>query len=168
MHISIIVAMAHHRVIGLKNQMPWHLPADLKHFKAVTMGKPMIMGRKTFESIGRPLPGRLNIVITRNLDWHADGVTTVHSLGDALIAAGAVDEVMIIGGGHLYAEALPKANRLYLTQIDLLVPEADTWFPAYETSDWQVVHEDFHQPDDKNPHAYCFQTLERSGYSPAA
>lgn len=168
MHISIIVAMAHQRVIGLKNQMPWHLPADLKHFKTVTMGKPMIMGRKTFESIGRPLPGRLNIVITRNADWHADGVITAHSLDEALVAAGAVDEVMIIGGGHLYAEALPKATRLYLTQIDLDAMEADTWFPEYSPEQWHLVHEDLHQPDDKNPHAYCFQTLERSDYSPAA
>ena len=162
MHISIIVAMAHHRVIGLKNQMPWHLPADLKHFKTVTMGKPMIMGRKTFESIGRPLPGRLNIVITRNTDWHVDGVVIAHSLTDALAAAGTADEVMIIGGGHLYAEALPAATRLYLTPIDLHVREADTWFPEYSPEQWHLVHEDLHQPDDKNPYSYRFQILERS------
>jgi dihydrofolate reductase len=162
MHISIIVAMAHHRVIGLKNQMPWHLPADLKHFKTVTMGKPMIMGRKTFESIGRPLPGRLNIVITRNTDWHVDGVVIAHSLTDALAAAGTADEVMIIGGGHLYAEALPAATRLYLTQIDLDVREADTWFPEYSPEQWHLVHEDLHQTDDKNPYSYRFQILERS------
>lgn len=105
MQISLIVAMAQHRVIGRSNQMPWHLPADLRHFKSVTLGKPVIMGRKTFESIGRPLPGRRNLVITRNSDWQADGVESVNSLDAALALVGDEAEVMIIGGGQLYREA---------------------------------------------------------------
>lgn len=161
MQISIIVAMANQRVIGLNNQMPWHLPADLQHFKAVTMHKPIIMGRRTFDSIGRPLPGRQNIVITRNREWQMAGVSVAHSLAEALSLAGSVPEVMIIGGGHLYAEALPLASRLYLTLIDLDVPAADTWFPDYQPECWQMVTEDKHSPDEKNPYHYSFLTLDR-------
>lgn len=162
MRISLIVAMAHGRVIGAGQAMPWHMPADLRHFKQTTLGKPVIMGRRTFESIGRPLPGRLNLVISRNPAWSADGVTTCASLADALQAAGAVDEVMIIGGGQLYAETLPRADRLYLTHIDLAVA-GDTWFPDYQTPDyqWREIASEAHPADDKNAHAYRFQTLER-------
>lgn len=131
MLISLIVAMAENRVIGRDNQMPWHLPADLRHFKSVTLGKPVIMGRKTFESIGRPLPGRRNLVISRNTEWQADGVETVNSLDAALALVNAHDEVMIIGGGQLYRDALPLAHRLYLTHIELNVDDADTWFPDF-------------------------------------
>lgn len=161
MLISLIVAMAKNRVIGRGNQMPWHLPADLRHFKNVTFGKPVIMGRKTFESIGRPLPGRRNIVISHNSEWQADGVERVESLQAALERVNKEAEVMIIGGGQLYKEALPLADRLYLTQIELTVDDADTWFPDYSVFHWEQVAEDKHQADEKNPYAYCFATLER-------
>ena len=136
MKIAMIAAMAHNRVIGKDNQMPWHLPDDLKHFKAVTMGKPVVMGRKTFESIGRPLPGRLNIVISRNPELKIEGVTCVTSFEAAKAAAGECEELMVIGGGQLYAEILPAADTLYLTEIDLAV-EGDTQFPAWDAAEWQ-------------------------------
>ncbi len=141
--------------------MPWHLPADLRHFKSVTLGKPVIMGRKTFESIGRPLPGRRNLVISRNADWHAEGVESVNSLDAALALVQDADEVMIIGGGQLYNEALPLAQRLYLTHIELLVTDADTWFPDYSQYQWQQRAEELHDPDEKNPYHYRFETLDR-------
>lgn len=160
MKVSMIAAMARNRVIGADNQMPWHLPADLKHFKAVTLGKPVIMGRKTFESIGRPLPGRLNIVISRS-GFAADGITVVSSPEQALAAAGVVDEVMIIGGGVIYDLFLEQADRLYLTFIDLDVA-GDTQFPDYQqVADWQEVERESHTADDKNPHNYQFVTLQR-------
>ncbi len=161
MLISLIVAMAENRVIGRGNQMPWHLPADLRHFKSVTLGKPVIMGRKTFESIGRPLPGRRNVVISRNLDWCAEGVESVSSLDAALALVQGADEVMIIGGGQLYRETLPLAQRLYLTHIKLSVTDADTWFPDYSQYQWQLRAEELHEPDEKNPYPYRFETLER-------
>ena len=161
MLISLIVAMAENRVIGRGNQMPWHLPADLRHFKSVTLGKPVIMGRKTFESIGRPLPGRRNVVISRNLDCCAEGVESVSSLDAALALVQDADEVMIIGGGQLYREALPLAQRLYLTHIELPVTDADTWFPDYSQYQWQQCAEELHEPDEKNPYHYRFETLER-------
>jgi Dihydrofolate reductase len=160
MMISLIVAMAENRVIGMHNQMPWHMPADLRHFKAVTMGKPVVMGRRTFESIGRPLPGRRNVVITRNASWQADGVERASSLDDALALLSDYAEVMIIGGGQLYAEALPRAHRLYLTHIDLEVA-GDTWFPDYSGYEWQTIGLEAHEPDEKNRYAYRFETLER-------
>ncbi|MCW0504247.1 type 3 dihydrofolate reductase [Aeromonas piscicola] len=163
MKISMIAAMAHDRVIGLDNQMPWHLPADLAHFKRVTLGKPVLMGRKTFESIGRPLPGRRNLVISRNPDYQADGVEVVDSVEAALalLADGqAVDELMVIGGGHLYGQLLPRADSLYLTRIDLAVA-GDTRFPAFEEDEWHCVERESHEPDEKNPHPYCFETWQR-------
>ena len=161
MIISLIVAMARERVIGMNNQMPWHMPADLRHFKAVTMGKPVVMGRRTFESIGRPLPGRRNVVISRNAAWQAEGVERAASLDEALALLSDCTEVMILGGGQLYEEALPQAHRLYLTHIDLQV-EGDTWFPDYSIYQWQKVGVDIvHGPDDKNAHGYRFETLER-------
>ena len=138
MLISLIVAMANHRVIGRSNAMPWHMPADLRHFKAVTLGKPVVMGRRTFESIGRPLPGRRNLVISRNPEWQAAGVEVAPTLDVALALLADYDEVMIIGGGQLYAEALPRADRLYLTHIDLDV-EGDTFFPDYTGYEWQQI-----------------------------
>lgn len=161
MLISLIVAMAQNRVIGRSNQMPWHLPADLRHFKSVTLGKPVIMGRKTFESIGRPLPGRRNLVISRNSEWQADGVECISSLQAALALVSHEHEVMIIGGGQLYREALPLAQRLYLTHIALTVDDADTWFPDYSSYQWQRIAEEAHCADEKNPYDYCFETLER-------
>ncbi|QWZ84304.1 type 3 dihydrofolate reductase [Aeromonas sp. FDAARGOS 1404] len=162
MKISMIAAMAHDRVIGKDNQMPWHMPADLAHFKRVTLGKPVLMGRKTFESIGRPLPGRRNLVISRNPDYQAEGIEVVGSVEAALalLAGSSVEELMVIGGGHLYAEMLPSADCLYLTQIDLAV-EGDTRFPAFDDGQWQRVDCESHPADEKNPHPYSFETWQR-------
>ena len=140
--------------------MPWHMPADLRHFKAVTLGKPVVMGRRTFESIGRPLPGRRNLVISRNPEWQAAGVEVAPALDAALALLADYDEVMIIGGGQLYAEALPRADRLYLTHIELAV-EGDTFFPDYQRYQWQQIEQSSHPADYKNPHAYRFETLQR-------
>jgi len=135
--ISLIVAHDENRVIGYENDMPWHLPGDLAYFKRTTMGKPIIMGRKTFESIGRALPGRLNIVITRNSDYAAAGITTVRNLKEAMeLAKKEHVEIMIIGGGQIFVEALPLADRLYITEIHHQFP-GDTYFPAY--TDWHEV-----------------------------
>lgn len=162
MKISMIAAMAHDRVIGKDNQMPWHLPADLAHFKRVTLGKPVLMGRKTFESIGRPLPGRRNLVISRNPGYQAEGIEVVGSVEAALalLAGSSVEELMVIGGGHLYAEMLPSADCLYLTQIDLAV-DGDTRFPAFDDGQWQRVDCESHPADEKNPHPYSFETWQR-------
>ncbi|KAE9636798.1 type 3 dihydrofolate reductase [Aeromonas veronii] len=162
MKISMIAAMAHDRVIGKDNQMPWHLPADLAHFKRVTLGKPVLMGRKTFESIGRPLPGRRNLVISRNPDYQAEGIEVVGSVEAALalLAGSSVEELMVIGGGHLYAEMLPSADCLYLTRIDLAV-EGDTRFPAFDDGQWQRVECESHPADEKNPHPYSFEIWQR-------
>lgn len=158
MKISMVAAMANNRIIGKDNQMPWHLPADLKHFKAVTLGKPIIMGRKTFESIGRPLPGRKNIVISRDTSYEAQGVEVVSTPELAIENAGDVPEVMIIGGGHIYDIFLPLCNRLYLTHIDLEV-EGDTQFPDYESArTWTKEQVEEHKSDSLNPYNYTFIT----------
>jgi dihydrofolate reductase len=149
--ISLVAAMAKNRVIGKDNAMPWHLPADLKHFKAVTLGKPIIMGRKTFESIGRPLPGRQNIVISRNANYQCEGCDTVTSIEAALELVKQHDEVMLIGGGFLYNQVLPMANKLYLTFIDLEV-DGDTFFPAFEQLNLTELKRESFKADDKNPH----------------
>ncbi|WP_024611648.1 type 3 dihydrofolate reductase [Pseudoalteromonas sp. TB64] len=162
MIISMIAAMANNRVIGLDNKMPWHLPADLQHFKKVTTGKPVIMGRKTFESIGRPLPGRRNIIITRNSEYQAVGIETVTTPEAALELVCDVEEVMIIGGGNIYQQFLERTDRLYLTFIDLDV-KGDTQFPDYQkVANWEVKSEESKQPDDKNKHSYKFVTLYKN------
>ncbi len=159
--ISMIAAMANDRIIGADNDMPWHLPADLKHFKATTMGKPVLMGRRTYESIGKALPGRPNIVITTNTSYSLDDATVVNSIEAAMLEAAAFDEVMIIGGGSIYQSMLSQAQRLYLTFIDLNV-DGDTQFPDYESQDnWRELVRETHQKDDKNPYNYTFVTLER-------
>jgi dihydrofolate reductase len=159
MIISLIAALAVDRVIGMENAMPWHLPADLAWFKRNTLNKPVIMGRKTFESIGRPLPGRHNIVISSRPGDH-DGVTWVTSVDDAIAAAGDAAEVMVIGGGRVYTQFLPRADRLYLTHIDAEV-EGDTHFPDYEPDEWESTFSEFHDADDNNSHSYCFEILDR-------
>jgi dihydrofolate reductase len=160
MRISLIVAMSRNRVIGSDNRLPWHLSADLKRFKAITMGKPILMGRKTHESIGRPLPGRTNIVLTGNPGYHAPGCLVVSSLGEAMDAAQGCEELMIIGGSSLYRRFLTDADRLYLTLIDQDF-SGDTFFPEFDPADWvEVAREDV--PDD--PQAafkYSFLILER-------
>lgn len=159
MIISLIAALATDRVIGMENAMPWHLPGDLAWFKRNTLNKPVIMGRKTFESIGRPLPGRLNIVISSKPGEH-EGVTWVTSVDAALAAAAGAEEVMVMGGGRVYEQFLPKANRLYLTHIDAEV-EGDTHFPDYEPDDWESTFSEFHDADEQNSHGYCFEILDR-------
>ncbi len=158
----MIAALAKKQVIGKNNLMPWHMPADLAHFKRVTLGKPVLMGRKTFESIGRPLPGRRNLVISRNPDYQAEGIEVVGSVEAALalLAGSSVEELMVIGGGHLYAEMLPSADCLYLTRIDLAV-EGDTRFPAFDDGQWQRIECESHPADEKNPHPYSFETWQR-------
>ncbi|MEM6160335.1 type 3 dihydrofolate reductase [Erwinia sp. P6884] len=158
--ISLIAALAADRVIGMDNAMPWDLPADLAWFKRNTLKKPVIMGRRTWEAIGRPLPGRQNIVVSRQSGTSVEGVTWVSSLDAALAAAGDAEEIMIIGGGHIYEQMLPRADRLYLTHIDAEV-EGDTHFPDYEPDQWQSVFSEFHDADEKNSHSYCFELLER-------
>lgn len=160
MMISLIAALAADRVIGMENAMPWDLPADLAWFKRNTLNKPVIMGRLTWESIGRPLPGRLNIVVSSQSGENAQGVTWVSSLEEAIAAAGDVEEIMVIGGGRIYEQMLDRADRLYLTHIDAEV-EGDTHFPDYEPDEWQSVFSEFHDADEKNSHSYCFEILER-------
>ncbi len=140
MKLAIIVAVAKNGVIGRNNQLPWHLPQDLKYFKAVTLGKPVIMGRKTYESIGRPLPGRINIVISRNSAWVANGVEVAHSFDEAVQVAKRFDasETMIIGGAEIYRSALPAVQRVYLTRVDL-TPEGDAFFAELDPAKWSLV-----------------------------
>jgi dihydrofolate reductase len=160
MRISIIVAMASNRAIGHENRLPWHLPADLKHFRHITMGKPIVMGRKTWESIGRPLPGRTNIVVTRDEHYTAEGCLVVHSMQEAMQAAGDSEEVMVIGGAEFYRQALPYAETLYLTLVEGEF-EGDAFFPEIDETGWRAVASESHEPDEKNPHAYRFVTLQR-------
>ncbi|WP_336793684.1 type 3 dihydrofolate reductase [Pantoea anthophila] len=157
--ISLIAALASDRIIGMENAMPWDLPADLAWFKRNTLKKPVIMGRLTFESIGRPLPGRLNIVVSSQ-PGTAEGVTWVTSLDEALQAAGEAEEIMVIGGGRVYEQMLKRADRLYLTHIDAEV-EGDTQFPDYEPDEWQSTFSEFHDADEHNSHSYCFEILDR-------
>ncbi|ASF98953.1 type 3 dihydrofolate reductase [Vibrio anguillarum] len=159
MIISMIAAMADNRIIGKDNQMPWHLPADFAWFKRCTLGKPVIMGRKTYESIGRPLPGRHNIVISRDASLAIEGVSIVSSIEEAIEVAGHVDEVMIIGGGSIYQACMAQANKLYLTFIELNI-EGDTQFPEWG-SEWQEVHREMYQADDKNAHNMQFVVFDK-------
>lgn len=158
-HIAIIVAMGNNHVIGKDNQIPWHLPADLQYFKQITLGKPIIMGRRTFESIGKPLPGRHNIVVTHNQQWTADGVSIAHSLDSALELAKDAPEIMIVGGSHLYQEALPLAQRLYITYVDINT-DGDTFFPTWDPKTWHEVSRESHSADARNPIDYCFCVYE--------
>ena len=161
MRIALIVAMAENRVIGRNNQLPWRIPADLRHFKTLTMGKPIIMGRKTYESIGRPLPGRNNIVITGDSLYQAEGCQVVHSIDQALAAAGSCEEAMIIGGANLYRQTFKNAERLYLTLVKA-EPEGDTWFPEIEWQQWREIERDSHKADESNEYDYDFVILDRA------
>ncbi|HHF3078517.1 TPA: type 3 dihydrofolate reductase [Vibrio diabolicus] len=159
MIISMIAAMADNRIIGKDNQMPWHLPADFAWFKRCTMGKPVVMGRKTYESIGRPLPGRLNIVISRDETLKIEGVTTVTSIEQALDVAGDVEEVMIIGGGAIYAACLPMANKLYVTHIEAAI-DGDIQFPDWGDQ-FKETYSETYQADEKNAYNMRFTVLEK-------
>lgn len=164
MKIALIVAASQNNVIGLDNQLPWHLPEDLQYFKAVTMGKPILMGRKTYDSIGRPLPGRTNIVLTRDANWSAEGVVVVNDLDSATAAsekacaATGADELMIIGGEQIYRKFLPVADKLYLTKVEAVV-EGDAYFPAIDSDQWQQVAEKI--PEKVGNYSYRFVVLER-------
>jgi len=159
MIISLIAAMDKHRLIGANNGMPWHLPADFKHFKEVTMGKPVIMGRKTFESIGRPLPGRKNIVISRS-GFKADGILSADSIDMALQLSGDVDEVMIIGGANIYQQMIEKADRMHLTYVDAEC-EGDAWFPDFDLTNWEIIKKEVVKADEKNNFDFKIITYER-------
>lgn len=161
MDISIIVAMDKNNVIGKDNDLPWRLSADLKHFKAITMGKPIVMGRKTYESIGRPLPGRKNIVMTRSSNFVAEGCTVVNSLDEAMQEAGNAEEIMIMGGAGLYEQMLEHASRLYLTEVHAEV-EGDVYFPELDRGEWKELERDAHSADEKNELDYSFVVLDRN------
>ena len=158
--ISLIAAMAENRVIGRENRLPWRLPADLQHFKALTLGKPIIMGRKTWESLPGLLPQRPHIVVTHDPQYRAEGCTVVNSIEAALEAAGDVPEVMIVGGAAFYEQMLSRANRLYLTLVHAQV-EGDAFFPDYDETAWHEGSRERHGADEKNPYDYTFLTLER-------
>lgn len=158
--ISAIVARGHGGAIGRAGDLPWHIPEDLKFFKSVTVGKPVIMGRKTFESIGRPLPNRRNIVISRQSDYQAPGCDMAGSLQDALGLVSASPEIMIIGGGRLYQESLPVLERLYITEVDVAVPGADTFFPDIEEEDWSETRSETLPAEGGRPQL-IFRTLDR-------
>lgn len=160
MKLSIVVACSKNRVIGRGLELPWRLPNDLKRFKALTLGHPVIMGRKTFESIGRPLPDRKNIVITRQKDFCPQGVETVGSMEEALELCRLVDEVFIIGGGEIYKMALPQVNRIYLTLVDAEI-DGDVFFPDWTTKGFSEVSEEFHPADEKHAFAFRFLVLDR-------
>jgi dihydrofolate reductase len=160
MRIEIIVAMSENRVIGYRKKMPWHLPADLKHFKDITMGKPILMGRTTYESIGKPLPGRCNIVITRDVEFRAPGCVLTNSIDCALEAASYSDKLLVIGGASLYEHMLPRSQRIYLTLIHADFP-GDTHFPEIDKNEWVERERSTHAADGKNPFAFDFVTLDR-------
>jgi dihydrofolate reductase len=162
MIISLVVAAATNNAIGKEGVMPWRLPNDLKHFKNVTWGMPVIMGRKTFDSLGKPLTGRRNIVVTRQADWQAEGVITVKNIEDALFLVRETDtkEAMIIGGGEIYRQIFDKANRIYLTRVEA-EPEADTFFPVIHPNQWKLVSQKNYEADEKHAFNYSFQTWER-------
>lgn len=159
MIISLIAAMDKNRLIGRENGLPWHLPADFAHFKKVTMGKPVVMGRKTYESIGKALPGRLNIVISRGGFKVGDAVV-VSDIEQALDAAGNVEEVMIIGGASFYKQMIDRADRMYLTRVDAEC-EGDAWFPKFDENQWQVLERENHPADDKNNYSFDLITYQR-------
>ena len=163
--LVLVVARARNGVIGRDGAMPWHIPADLKRFKRMTVGKPVIMGRKTFESIGKPLPGRQNIVLTRDSAWRAEGVTMVGNLAEAVAAAGLdprarADGIMVIGGAQVYADALPSATRVELTEVDADF-EGDTVLPGFDPGRWREVAREAHPADGDVP-GYAFVTLVRA------
>ncbi len=158
--LSLIAAMASNRVIGIDNTLPWRLPADLAHFKALTLGHHILMGRKTYESLGRPLPGRTSVIITRDPGYIVPGCVVVHSIAEAIAACAGDDEAFFIGGENLYAQALAVADRLYLTEIKAEVA-GDAWFPEFDRSVWRETSRNRCLSDEKNPHDYDFVVFDR-------
>lgn len=162
MVLSLLVAADENNVIGKDNQLPWHLPNDLKYFKNLTWAMPILMGRKTFDSIGKPLPGRKSIVITRNKDWQHESVEVVHSIEDAIDVAkqNDVKEIFVIGGAEIFKTSFEAANRIYLTRIHHQF-EGDVYFPELDSSQWELVKAKRCEPDEKNAYAHTFQVWER-------
>lgn len=158
--ISLLAALDRRRAIGREGAMPWHLPDDLKRFKALTLGKPVLMGRKTALAIGRALPGRTNLVLTRSDATPFDGQVVVHSLDEALARAGDA-ELCVIGGGEVYVLALPRATHLRLTEIDIVTPDADTFFPEYDPREWHETYREHHPADGKHALAFDFADYQR-------
>lgn len=158
--VSVIAALARNGVIGIDNRLPWRLPEDLAHFKALTLGHPILMGRKTFESLGRPLPGRTNVVITRNPDYRPDGCLVAASIPAAIALCGAAEEVFFIGGAELYAQAIPLADRLYLTEVDVEA-KGDAWFPDYDRSAFREVSREHHEGEKGDALRFDFVVYER-------
>jgi dihydrofolate reductase len=161
MILSLLVAADENNVIGKDNKLPWHLPADLKYFRNQTWAMPILMGRKTFESIGKPLPGRKSIVITRSSEWKHEGVSVVHSIEDAIAEAGSlgVKEIFVIGGAEIFKTSFNQANRIYLTRIHHKF-EGDAYFPEL-SPDWQIVRSRFCKADEKNVYSYTFEVWEK-------
>ncbi len=159
--LTLIAALARNRVIGRDSRLPWHLPADLRFFRQTTMGKPLLMGRRTWESIGRPLPGRRMIVLSRAPDYQAPGCMVARSLDEAVELAGAVPESMVIGGAALYRQTLPLAERLHLTRVEADVP-GDVWFPEWNEGDWRLAWEESYPADRDHAWPYRFQRWERA------
>ncbi len=160
MTISLIAAMTEDGVIGHDNRIPWHLPDDLRQFKRLTLDHPIVMGRKTWQSLGRPLKQRRNIVVTRDIDFEADGAIVVHDCEAALAAAQPTDEVFIIGGADLYRAFIGRADRFYQTIVHARVM-GDVHFPAFDAAAWRLVEEEVHESDDAHPHAFTLRVLER-------
>jgi len=158
--LTIVAALAENRVIGRAGSLPWRLSADLRHFKALTLGKPILMGRRTWESLPGLLPERRHIVLTARRDYQAAGCEIAHSLAEAIALAGEVPELMVIGGGELYRLALPLADRLQLTLVHAAVA-GDTFFPEFDPKEWRETAREEHSADERNPFAYAFVTLER-------
>ncbi len=158
--VSVIAALARNRVIGIENRLPWRLPEDLAHFKALTLNHPILMGRKTFESLGRPLPGRTNIVITRNPDYRPEGCLVADSIPAALALCEDADEVFFIGGAELYAQAIPLADRLYLTEVDIEAA-GDAWFPEYDAHAFREVSRTSHTGEKGDALQFDFVVVER-------
>jgi dihydrofolate reductase len=158
--LTIIVAVADNNVIGNANQLPWRLPDDLRRFKALSVGKPIIMGRKTYDSIGRPLPDRLNIVISRRNDLLIAGCRIADSLEDAILAAAPAPEIVIVGGAEIYRQALPRVTTIHLTRVHADIP-GDVRFPQLIESEWREVASEYHAADERHAHAFTFRTLER-------
>lgn len=162
MVLSLIAALSQNHIIGKSNQLPWHLPADLKHFKELTTNKSIIMGRKTFESIGKALPDRRNIVVTRQNDYIMNNIEVYTSIDAALAATATEPEVMVIGGAELYKQTIDRANRLYLTLVDTVIADGDAYFPQWDPTGWTRIHEEKHTQDERNAFGYTFLTLDRS------
>lgn len=162
MAIALIAAMDRNRTIGIENKLPWRLPAEMAYFKRMTLGKTVLMGRKTFESLPKPLVDRRNVVLTRQQDFQPEGCEVVHSVEEALELC-KNDELMVIGGADIYAQMLPYADTILLTEVDTIIEGGDAFFPAFSESQWQIMESDSRDSDEKNRYAFTFQTFKRRG-----